>query len=821
MPYPVNRREPECGSVNVCPTERKCETSRKPHDRTRRRRSCTPEKKCKKEEKHKPDCGCKNCLATRECHQPKNSHVVEKYTFNTSTSGILVPQNANYMEIFMIGGGGGGGKYKFIPAENLHGGGGGGAGGTYVKKCFHVKPGKQFDVEIGLGGVGGNDLNGDGQPGGETSLIYDSCVTKKAYGGKGGMYNLNGGFGGKGGCRSGDGTDGQGGKNGAVGGRGGAGGNADNLNQVYGDGGIGGSSDDLVIAQTTCSEQKCVPPPSPRCPRRRRSCSRSSSRSRSRSRSCSKERDEHKERKSKYDAPILLVGPNGANGANGFCCVTFYRDGPACDKPYCVDPVQNIKACKSSTTYWLNPDVDLVVVDTSNSEAHLSLGKPRSHNHRLIVKLLHTQGLSAYITTVTGGTFAISANNPIVTLFFDGCKWTIEDNARDVYSFYPTTQQGPTLLLDCFRPGVEGSGSGNEAVAISADGNTVAIGAPDDNGNGATWIYVRKCGGWEKQAKLYGALTSGVSNQGAAVSLSADGNTLAVGGPGDNSGVGAVWIFVRSECGKWTQEGAKLVVTGVVDFPTVANTGASVDLSADGNTLVVGSPGSVNTTLAASTGLVSVFTRTAGTWSQGPSTFSPTVLASTTLAATKQGTRVSISADGTVIAAGGDDAVSLYSYLGGVLTEVQLLESPNPGNFFGISGLDLSADGLNLAVGATFQDSNGAVYIYLNVAGVWTLQGLPIEVTDGIGKPRFGTSVSFSGDASTLAVGAVRDNTTEGAVYAFTRTGTNWVKREKLIGPPYQGDVFQGASVALSSEGSTLVVGSQVQASNAMFWIWV
>jgi hypothetical protein len=816
MPHPVNRREPECGSTNFCPIERKCETSRRSHDRTRRRRSCTPEKKCKKEEKHKADCGCKNCQATKECRQPKDSHLIEKYTFNTSTSGILVPQNANYMEIFMIGGGGGGGKYKFIPAENLHGGGGGGAGGTYVKKCFPVKAGKHFDVEIGLGGVGGNDTNGDGQPGAETSLIYDSCVTKKAFGGKGGMYNLNGGFGGKGGCRSGDGADGQKGKDGTIDGKGGAGGNADNKNQVYGDGGIGGSSDALVLAQTNCSEQKCAPPdsPRPRCSRRRRSCSRSSSRSRSRS--CSKER------KSKYDAPILLVGPNGANGANGFCSVTFYRDGPACEKPYCVDPVQHIKAVVPSTTYWLNPDVDLVVVDTSNSEAHLSLGKPRSANHRLIVKLLHTQGLTAYITTVTGGTFAISANNPIVTLFFDGCKWTIEDNARDVYSFYPTTQQGPTLLLDCFKPGVEGSGSGPEAVAISADGNTVAIGAPDDSSNGATWIYVRKCGAWEKQAKLYGALTSGASNQGAAVSLSADGNTLAVGGPSDNGNTGAVWIFVRSECGKWSQQGAKLVVTGVVDFPVLIRTGDAVDLSADGNTLVVGSRNSVNTNLVATTGLITVFTRTAGTWSQGPSAFSSTLLVSNGQVTKRLGTRVSISADGTVIAAGGVDSVVIFSLLSGVLTEVQVLESPNSGNNFGVTGLDLSADGLNLAVGATIQNTVGAVYIYANVAGVWTLQGLPIEVTDLLSPdPRFGYSVSFSGDASTLAVGAFRDNTTEGAVYVFTRTGTNWVKREKLIGPPYQGDVYQGASVALSSEGSTLAVGSDVQVSNAMFWIWV
>ena len=800
MPCPSTRKESECGSIEVCQTNRNCESSRKPQTKERhhRRRSSTPEKKCKSGEKHKSDCGCKNCLASRECNQPKDCHIVEKYTFTSSTSGILVPLGATHMEIFMIGAGGGGGKYKYIPAENLHGGGGGGAGGTYVKKCFPVKHGKHFDVDIGTGGLGGNDINGNGQNGNDTTLTYDSCVTKKAYGGKGGMYNLNGGFGGHGGCKSGDGCEGQRGKDGSTEGKGGAGGNADNKKQIYGDGGVGGSSDAMIVAQTNCQEQKQCPPPSDSCHRRR-------------DRSHSRER---------YDAPILLVGPNGANGVDGFCCVTFYRDGPVCDKPLCLDPVQNIKACKSSTTYWVNPDVDLVVVDTSNSEANLSLGKPRCKNHRLIIKLLHTQGLPAYITALTGGTFALSANNPIVTLFFNDCRWTIEDNARDVYSFYPTAQQGPTLLLDCFKSG--GASIGDEAVAISADGNTAAIGAPDDSVNGATWIYVRKCGAWEKQAKLYGALTAGISSQGGAVSLSADGNTLAVGGMTDNSSTGAVWIFVRDECGKWSQQGSKLVVTGVAGITNICQVGSAVDLSADGNTLVVGASGSYDST-PIQTGLITVFTRTAGTWSQGPSAWSTTFLVSTSQITLNQGTRVSISADGTVIAAGGEGAVIIFSYLAGVLTEVQLLESPVVNNKFGVGGLDLSADGLNLAVGDTKIAPNGVVYIYVNVAGVWTLQGLPIQVNDLIGpSTKFGTSVSFSGDASTLAVGASYDSFTEGSVYVFTRTATNWVRREKLIGPPTQGIVRQGASVALSSEGNTLVVGSDVDnVGNAMFWIWV
>ena len=50
--------------------------------------------------------------------------------------------------------------------------------------------------------------------------------------------------------------------------------------------------------------------------------------------------------------------------------------------------------------------------------------------------------------------------------------------------------------------------------------------------------------------------------QGSSVALSADSNTAIVGGTGDHCGVGAAWVYTRSG-GVWTQQGAKLVGTGV------------------------------------------------------------------------------------------------------------------------------------------------------------------------------------------------------------------------------------------------------------------
>ena len=91
------------------------------------------------------------------------------------------------------------------------------------------------------------------------------------------------------------------------------------------------------------------------------------------------------------------------------------------------------------------------------------------------------------------------------------------------------------------------------------------------------------------------------------MALSADGNTALVGGPADNNEFGAAWVFTRSG-GVWSQQGAKLVGTGVVaGFPP--NQGICVALSGDGNTAILCGQGSTPT-------LGWVFTRSGGVWIQ-------------------------------------------------------------------------------------------------------------------------------------------------------------------------------------------------------------
>jgi hypothetical protein len=148
------------------------------------------------------------------------------------------------------------------------------------------------------------------------------------------------------------------------------------------------------------------------------------------------------------------------------------------------------------------------------------------------------------------------------------------------------TQQGSKLV----GSGAIGSAEQGGSVALSADGNTAIVGGLDDGSQaGAAWVFTRSGGVWTAGGtKLpLGTGAVGAASQGTSVALSADGNIAIVGGPGDNSIVGAAWVFTRSGGGVWTQQGSKLVGSGAAG---TSSQGASVTLSADGTTAIVGGP---------------------------------------------------------------------------------------------------------------------------------------------------------------------------------------------------------------------------------------
>ncbi len=340
----------------------------------------------------------------------------------------------------------------------------------------------------------------------------------------------------------------------------------------------------------------------------------------------------------------------------------------------------------------------------------------------------------------------------------------------------------------------------------------------------------------EPEQKLTASDESGEGLFGYSVAISADGNTALVGGPTDNGGFGAAWVFVRSGS-TWTQQGPKLVgepdAEGSgegcgeepVDEGDACGFGRSLALSADGNTALIGSARDSRFEpprnegeeghWVANVGAAWVFTRTGTQWTQR----------GTKLAAAEErgegrfGKSVALSADGqtALIGASSDDAGGGSAWVftrsdanwarqGGKLTGG---EEEGEGHF-GLS-VALSADGETALIGgAADAGHDGAAWIFTRSqeTGEWIQQGAKLTGAGESREGRFGWSVALSADGATALVGARDDDEQDGAAWVFTRSGSSWNEQgPKLTGPEETGEQF-GYSVALSADGNTALVGA-------------
>jgi hypothetical protein len=293
-----------------------------------------------------------------------------------------------------------------------------------------------------------------------------------------------------------------------------------------------------------------------------------------------------------------------------------------------------------------------------------------------------------------------------------------------------------------------------QSVALSADGNTALIGGENDGVpafTGAAWVFVRSGSAWTQQTKLTGAGETGTADFGHSAALSSDGNTAIVGGPADNNGAGAAWVFTRSGS-NWTQQ-TKIAPTASVD-----NVGRSVALSGDGNTALIGAPQS-----GGNVGAAYVYTRSGSIWTQRK---------------------------------------VIDTSIGGVITDAS--GSAEIG-----SAVSLSTAGTTALIGGHTDGAGaqGAAWVVIGSGASWTeqqkLTGSNLTGTNN----DFGFGVSLSGDGNTAAIGARQDAGNTGATFLFTRSGTQWLPTQSKIGGPGPSDFF-GTSVALASDGQTIAVGA-------------
>jgi len=121
----------------------------------------------------------------------------------------------------------------------------------------------------------------------------------------------------------------------------------------------------------------------------------------------------------------------------------------------------------------------------------------------------------------------------------------------------------------------------------------------------------------------------------------------------------------------------------------------------------------------------------------------------------------------------------------------------------------ISADGDTALVGAPYYDSfTGAAWVYTRSGSAWTLQA-KLSSKEASGNVQQGYSVALSSDGNIALIGGKTDAGT-GAAWVFTRSGSTWSERAKLIGGEASGDAEQGSSVALSADGETALIGGYV-----------
>src|SRR6266850_2570026 len=205
--------------------------------------------------------------------------------------------------------------------------------------------------------------------------------------------------------------------------------------------------------------------------------------------------------------------------------------------------------------------------------------------------------------------------------------------------------------------------------------------------------------------------------------------------------------------------------------------------------------------------------------------------------------------DNSVYAAG---AVYVYVRQGQSWTQQAYVKASNPGlnDHFG-SSVALSRDGSTMAVAAHWEASAatgingnqkddsipqaGAVYVFTRTGTTWTQQAYikasnAGNAAQGDGD-QFGFSLALSGDGSTLAVGAITEDSaaqqingnqnddaaqSAGAVYVFTRTpstslgagGSTWAQQAYIKGSRGETSDGFGFATSISDDGNTIAVGS-------------
>jgi hypothetical protein len=315
---------------------------------------------------------------------------------------------------------------------------------------------------------------------------------------------------------------------------------------------------------------------------------------------------------------------------------------------------------------------------------------------------------------------------------------------------------------------------------------------------------------------------------GTSVAVSEDGTTAIIGANADEDpngdNAGSAYVFTDSD-GSWSQA-TKLTAD---DGDGGDSFGASVALSADGTTAVIGADGDEDpngeVSVYGGAGSAYVFEESDDTWSQ-----SAKLAANDGDGGDSFGSSVAVSDDGTTAVIGayddedpnGDGAGSAYVFEdsdGSWSQQAKLTaEDGEEDDWFGQS-VTVSADASTAIVGApeVSRRGDGAAYVFEESDGTWNQQA-KLTGGDDIASGSLGRSAAISNDGTIAVVGAYTDDTPKpdyvgdhgsaGSAYVFGASDGSWSQQAKLTAEDGDEDDEFGWAVGLSDDGTTAVIGA-------------
>jgi hypothetical protein len=352
---------------------------------------------------------------------------------------------------------------------------------------------------------------------------------------------------------------------------------------------------------------------------------------------------------------------------------------------------------------------------------------------------------------LSGHSVAISANGNIVAI---GAIENNDGGSRSGHVRVYENLDGTWTQIGDDIAGEAADDRSGWSLALSADGSIVAIGSDLNNSwRGQVEVYENVGGAWTQIGEdIEGENFQDISAT--SISLSDDGSIIAIGAPrsdGIANNSGHVRVF-ENLGGSWMQIGQD--IDGEQEQGRLGN---SVALNGEGNIVAIGA--SQNDQNGTNTGEVKVYENIDGTWTQFGGDINGVVEFE------DSGSEVALSQDGNIVAISSASSnanglhsglVRIFEYLGGVWTQIgEDINGEASEDYFGWS-IALSASGNVIAIGALWNDDNGFnsghVKIYQNIGGEWTQIGE--NINGEAASDESGFSVDISHDGSTVAIGA-------------------------------------------------------------------